>query len=137
VGSVAAVVMTLVVGAGLWERMPARRAARKQVILFNLATVATVLFGVLVLYLALFALNVLGALLLLPEGPVRAVTGEPVGLLDRVELAWLTTSLATVGGALGAGLETDEAVREAAYGYSPDAELTGTGPVEDRRSTTT
>jgi hypothetical protein len=50
--------------------------------------------------------------------------GHPAGIADRIELAWLASSVATVGGALGAGLETGEAVREAAYGYAPDTELT-------------
>jgi len=37
-----------------------------------------------------------------------------------MKLAWLTSSLATLGGALGAGLESDDVVRAAAYTYRRD-----------------
>jgi len=124
-GSVAAVVATLVIGADLWERVPRRSAARRQVALFNVVTIATVLVGVAALYLALLVLSLLGALLLVPSELLADQLGHPAGIADEIELAWLASSVATVGGALGAGLETDEAVREAAYGYVPDTELTG------------
>jgi hypothetical protein len=39
--------------------------------------------------------------------------------VDYVRLAWLASTLGTIGGALGATLETDEAVREAAYAHRP------------------
>jgi hypothetical protein len=122
-GSVGAVVLTLIIGAGLWERAPAGTAAPKQVVLFNVVTAGTVLVGVLALYAALFVLTALGAVLVVPGGLLSGVIGQPAGIGDELELAWLASSLATVGGALGAGLESDEAVREAAYGYAPDAEL--------------
>lgn len=118
VGSVVAIAGTLVVGAELWER-PRSRRVRKQVALFNAATVATVVIGVLSLYLALFVLALLGGLLLVVEPLFAEGLGHPAALSDYLELAWLTCSLATVGGALGAGLESDEAVREAAYTYRP------------------
>ncbi|MGY2065470.1 hypothetical protein [Blastococcus sp. SYSU DS0619] len=118
VGSVVAIAGTLVVGAQMWER-PRNRRVRKQVVLFNIATVATVTIGVLSLYLALFVLALLGGLLLVVEPLFAEGLGHPAHLSDYLELAWLTSSLATVGGALGAGLETDETVREAAYTYRP------------------
>jgi len=123
VGSVAAVVLTIVIGAWLWERVPSGSGAREQVILFNVVTLLTVVIGVLALYLALLALSLVGALVLVPGGPLATAVGHRVGVDGQVALAWLATSLATVGGALGAGLESDEAVREAAYGYQPDRDL--------------
>jgi hypothetical protein len=123
VGSVTAVVLTIVVGARLLERTPAGSPVRAQVVLFNAVTVATVLIGVVALYLALFVLTLLGVLLLVPGSLLMDSLGHAIGIGDQLELAWLASSVATVGGALGAGLETDEAVREAAYTYAPDAQL--------------
>lgn len=117
-GSVVAIAVTLIVGAQLWERAPSRRV-RKQVVLFNLATSVTVLIGVLAFYAALFALALAGSLLLVPSSLLAGGLTHAVHLSDYAELAWLTSSLATVGGALGAGLETDEAVRDAAYTRTP------------------
>jgi hypothetical protein len=83
---------------------------------------------VLSLYAALFVLALLGALLLVIDPLFTEALGHPAGLTDHLELAWLISSLATVGGALGAGLESDESVREAAYSYRPGG--TDPEPVE-------
>ena len=85
--------------------------------LFNLATTATVVIGVAVFYAALLVLSLLAGLLLVVPSLLADAISRPVTFGDYVEVAWLTSSLATVGGALGAGLESDEAVRRAAYTY--------------------
>jgi len=116
VGSVLAIGVTLIVGAGLWERVADART-RQQVVLFNIATTATVVIGVAAFYAALFVLSLLVGLLLVVPSLLADAISHPVTFGDYVEVAWLTSSLATVGGALGAGLESDEAVRRAAYKY--------------------
>src|SRR5206468_1800316 len=98
---------------------------RDQVILFNFATATTVAIGIGTLYLALFLLIFAGAELLLSPNVLASGLGHGVGLGDYATLAWFTASLATVGGALGASLESDEAVREAAYASSGSASCEG------------
>ena len=111
--------VTLIAVHGLWERS-ARPGARAQLALFNLATAATVLIGVATLYLALFAVTAASAALLLPPGLLAETLGHPAGVGDYLQLAWLISSLATVGGGLGGGLETEASVREATYASDAD-----------------
>jgi hypothetical protein len=134
-GSILGISVTLTIAAGLWERSPSR-GAREQIILFNVVSAATVGIGVTVLYLALFAAMLAATLLLIPAGLLSSQLGHPASLATQIELAWLAASLATLGGALGAALESRESVREAAYTYQPDAQLTegidSPGPDQDR-----
>jgi hypothetical protein len=116
VGSVVAIGVTLIVGARLWERVVDPRT-RQQVLLFNIATTATVVIGVAAFYAALLVLSLLAGLLLVVPPLLADAIRHPATFGDYVTVAWLTSSLATVGGALGAGLESDEAVRRAAYTY--------------------
>jgi len=119
VASVLTTICTFIIGAQLWERSP-RPEAREQVILFNIVTLATVTIGVLALYGTLLVLTWFGSLLLVPAGLLSETLGHPVRIGDKWELVWLTSSLATIGEAVGAGWESNESVREAAYTYRAD-----------------
>jgi hypothetical protein len=114
--AVAAMIVWLIVDHHLWER-PSGRAARQLAVLYNTATALTLTVGVLSLYAALFALSLLAGAFLLPSRVLRDALGHQVNWGDWVTIAWFVTSVATVGGAIGSSLESDEAVRQAAYGY--------------------
>lgn len=116
VGAVTAITAALILGAGLWER-GSNPAGGKHVTLFNLATTGTVVLGVFFLYAALLLLALLITPLLVPVHLLEENLGHAVRVGDYLKLALLASALATVGGALGAGLESDEAVRAAAYTY--------------------
>jgi len=118
--SIAATTISLIVVHGLWETSR-HDYARDQVRLFNLVTTLTVLVGVAALYAALFLVTLAGALLLVTPDLLGQALGRPAGWHQEVALVWLATSLATLGGALGVGLEASAAVREAAYAYRADA----------------
>jgi hypothetical protein len=112
--SVSATVLAVVVAHELWEST-SDPSVRGQVVLFNLATLGTVFVGIVTLYLALFALILAGAALVITPSQLSHALGQDAGVGEYGSLAWFVASFATVAGALGAGLESDDAVREAAY----------------------
>jgi hypothetical protein len=108
------IVFTMIAVHGLWERAPDPRV-RDQVLLFNIATTATVVLGIVALYAVLFVLVLASAAVVIPPQLLGSAVGHPAAAADYLAVTWFTASLATVGGALGSALESDEAVREAAY----------------------
>lgn len=114
--SVGSVVVWLIVAHRLWEARQGR-GSRQQTVLFNVATTLTLLLGAASLYAALFALTMGAAALVIDAGVLGKALGHDANVGDYAALAWMASSLATIAGGLGAGLESDEAVREAAYGY--------------------
>lgn len=113
--SITAMVLWLVLDHQLWER-PTSPDARERSVLYNTATVVTLVIGVLVLHVALFGLLLLTASIALPPPLLSNTLGHAVSFSDYLTLAWLLASIATIGGALGSGLEDDTAVTDAAYG---------------------
>ena len=119
VASILVTSASLVVAHDLWERSPGPRN-RPRVALLNLAVMLTVLLGVLTLHLALLVITAATVGLLIPSGVLAAEFGRDVATSDYLQLAWLVSSLATVGGALGVVVENNLAVREAVHGYHAD-----------------
>ncbi|MET0419946.1 MAG: FtsX-like permease family protein, partial [Actinoplanes sp.] len=71
-------------------------------------------------YLVLFVGTVLAAALLIDTSLLEQTLQRPVHPTDYLTLGWIISSMATVGGAIGSGLEDEETVRAAAYGYHPE-----------------
>jgi hypothetical protein len=116
VGSVAIMIGWLIIDAELWHRSAeSSPEARQRARLYNASTVATVGIGVLVCYLGLMLINWVWALFILNDQVFASMTRTPLHAEEYVTLAWFVASVATVGGALGSGLESDEAIRAAAY----------------------
>src|SRR3954451_18451669 len=114
-----ALVAWLIVAHDLWER-PDRETSAELARMFNLGTILTLALATAVSYLVLFGGTVLAAALLIDTSVLEQSLQRPVDVTDYLTLAWIISSLATVGGAIGSGLENEETVRAAAYGYHPE-----------------
>ncbi|MCG7601588.1 hypothetical protein MHM84_17620 [Halomonas sp. McH1-25] len=111
-----AMVAWIILAHNLWESV--RKAFSPHLArLYNAVTVLTLGAGVVFYYAILLGLFCLAVLVFVPASMLESNIGHAAGLLDYIVLAWLATSVATIVGALGAGLEDEETVRNATYGY--------------------
>lgn len=111
----AALIAWLIIEHKLWER-PHSAEKRERAVLYNASTVVTLLIGVTVFHAGLFLLLLLTAWWTLPTQMVAKNIGHPVSLATLLLMSWLVAAIATLGGALGSGMEDDDVVRAAAYG---------------------
>lgn len=91
-------------------------ADRKQTLLFNASTAITFALGLSVAFVGLLLVNFLAARVLLSDNVVASGLGSPPGIVEYIKLSWMATAAALVIGALGTGFETEDDVRQAAYG---------------------
>jgi hypothetical protein len=114
--AVATMVAWLIVDHEMWERS-SNPEDRELARLYNATTLITLTIGVLCLYTGLFVTGLLVEALLLPHRILEPVLGRTSRTGDYLAVAWLLAAIATVAGAVGTGFASDEAVRQAAYGY--------------------
>jgi hypothetical protein len=114
--SIAVVVAWLVIDAQLWDRPDSDSdEARRRSRLYNASTLITLTIGVLICYVGLYVVNLLWALFILDPNVMGGYLHATMNYGDLFVLSWFVASAATVGGGLGSGLESDEAIRAAAY----------------------
>ncbi|WP_129139346.1 hypothetical protein [Modicisalibacter coralii] len=111
-----AMVIWIMLAHGLWE--PLRKASSRHIArLYNMVTVLTLSTAVVFYYGVLYLLFLFAVYLFVPASLLSQNLGHAVGPANYLSLAWLASSLATLAGALGAGLEDDTTVLNATYGY--------------------
>jgi hypothetical protein len=115
----ATLVTWLIVRHDLWEKA-SEHTPKELARLFNIGTVLTLALAAAVCYVVLLVGTATAAALLIDPSVLQQNIGHPVGPGDYLTLAWIISSLATVGGAVGSGLEDEDQVRAAAYGYHPE-----------------
>jgi hypothetical protein len=98
----------------LWDR-PRAHQPREKAVLYNASTVLTLLIGVSCMYVILFVLALLAALVSIDSGYLASQLGQPATIGRYLTIAWLASSVGIVAGALGSSFESEDAVRRATY----------------------
>lgn len=106
----------IIVSHGLWER-PRESVSPYLRRLYNTTTVLTIGAGVVFSYAIVFLLLLSAAVVYIPIEMLESTIGRAVEPMNYVRVAWVASSVATIAGAIGAGLEDPDDVRNATFGW--------------------
>lgn len=116
--SITGMVVWIIFAHKLWEKASSKSQSQYR-ILYNVTTIMTLIVITVINYTVLFTLFSISTSIFVPEGIFDVATKE--GADDSIEnflrLAWLTTSLALLVGAVGATVEKEEKILKATYSY--------------------
>lgn len=112
-----AMVVWIIFAHNLWEKKSDNYGSDELYKMYNLATILTLSFSVILFYIAMFILFLFAVGVFVPDKTFEDVVQQNIHFKDYVKLAWLVSSAATVAGAIGAGLENEDEVKRNAYGY--------------------
>lgn len=106
----------IIVSHGLWQP---HHGASSQFLttLYNTTTVITIGTGVLFAFGMIYLILLFESVIFMPPSLLESRLGMPVDALNYVTATWVTASVATLAGALGAGLEDTERVRQATFSW--------------------
>ncbi|WP_420879505.1 hypothetical protein [Rhodococcus sp. (in: high G+C Gram-positive bacteria)] len=105
----------LIVPNGLWERRNFR-STRADRVLYNSATLGTVVAGAVCMYGLLLLAVMLAAVVVVPDDYLAEQLGTPTTLATYVKLAWLAASLGIAAGAVGSTASDRTEILRATYG---------------------
>lgn len=115
-GAMTILAIWIIVSHGLWE--PEREGvSRYNRSLYNATTALTIATGVTFSYVMIFVMLLGAAVIYIPASLLESTIGHPPSAINYVRIAWVTSSVATIAGAIGAGLEDSEAVQNATFGW--------------------
>lgn len=114
--AITAMVAWIIVVHHLWEKKQDNHSSYLAN-LYNVVTALTLGIGVVFYYMMLYGIFLITVFLFIPPLMLEYELGRDVGVGIFFVIAWLVTSVATLVGAIGAGLESENTILKATYGH--------------------
>lgn len=111
--SVLVMTVWLIVGNRLWESKTHGKVWDR---LYNASTVVTVLIGVLTMYAGLFILTLFTGMVIIDQTFMAQKLAGEASFANYLMIAWLSTSMGVIAGALGSSSDSYDAILHATFG---------------------